>query len=105
MQASAREAGYTESVSRIASTRLEPKAELSIRQALTEAGVTNPYLSNVIANGLTAEIAPGIPNHAERRQFTRLALEAKGELKTGSTVAVQVILPTVSADPTAWGEE
>jgi hypothetical protein len=67
----------------------------------------------VIRNGLEAvkvvtsptEPDREVVDYGERRQYTKLALEAMGELETKTQIAVQVVLPAVAAKPDAWGDE
>ena len=93
MLESAREAGYAESVARIAHAKLEPRSQANIKDALEAIGVTNHVLAGVISSGLAAERVDGSTDYRERREYTKLALEAKGELKTGTQVAVQINFP------------
>ena len=103
MSESARLAGYSPALQNQAGARLEPKAEVRIKQALENAGITNDVLSQVILDGLKAEDADKRPNHRIRYDFTKLALEAKGELKSGASVAIQINLPGDFLEP--WGDE
>lgn len=93
MSEAAREAGYSPALQNQASARIEPKHNQSIKEALEGVGVTNPILAGVILAGLTADKADGSTDYRERREYTKLALEAKGELKTGTQVAVQINFP------------
>lgn len=100
MRKAALKAGYSESMADAAGRVLEPKAKQSIKEALEEMGADNSYLAKVIKDGLGAEKAlvvdkqiVSVPDMAERRQSARLCLEASGELKTASTVAIQMNLP------------
>jgi hypothetical protein len=113
MREAALKAGFTTSVANKAGERLEPPHTTRIRQALEHAGVTTNHLANVIKDGLSAvkvvtsptEPDREVTDYGERRQYTKLALEAMGELDTGTKVAVQIVLPNVASDPNAWGEE
>lgn len=98
MREAALQAGYGLATANTAGARLEPKSELRIREALEAAGGTNDVLAGVIVAGLTASDPEGNVNYRERREYTKLALEAKGELKTGSTVAVQINFPSGLAE-------
>ncbi len=98
MTQAALNAGYSPSMANIAGAHIEPKAELRIKDALSAVGATNDVLAGVILAGLTAEDPAGNINYRERREYTKLALEAKGELKTGNTVAVQINFPAGLAE-------
>lgn len=98
MKDSALEAGYAPSVARIANSKLEPRSELRIKEALDAAGGTNDVLAGVIVAGLSASDPEGAVNWRERREYTKLCLEAKGELKTGTTALVQINFPAGLAD-------
>jgi hypothetical protein len=93
MTQSALMAGYSPSMANIAGRAIEPKHQESIKDALNLAGATNSRLACVIVDGLSANDAEGNVNYRERREYTKLALEAKGELKSGNTVAVQINFP------------
>ena len=93
MRQSALMAGYTPGQANDANKMLEPKYQESIKDALNLAGATNSRLACVIVDGLSANDAEGNVNYRERREYTKLALEAKGELKSGNTVAVQINFP------------
>lgn len=103
MTQSALAAGYSANTANQACAKLEPAHNRRIKEAIEDAGATNDVLATVIVKGLSAERADGSVDYRERREHVRLALEAKGELKTGATVAVQINLPNGFLD--AWGEE
>ena len=113
MQDSALQAGYKPSVARLAGEKLEPRHQARIKEALHNQGVTTNALASVIKHGLEATkvvTSPTEPDrevvdYGERRQYTKLALEAMGELETKSVVAVQINLPQVAMDRSTWGEE
>lgn len=98
MTQSALAAGYTPSMAHSASTKLEPQHNVSIKEALNAVGAHNVRLAEVIVAGLTAADPEGNVNFRERREYTKLALEAKGELKTGSTALVQINFPAGLAE-------
>lgn len=98
MKDSALAAGYAPSVANVANSKLEPRSEANIKEALAEMGATNHVLAGVIVAGLGAEDSDGKVNYRERREYTKLALEAKGELKTGSQALVQINFPAGLAE-------
>ena len=103
MLESALKAGYSVGSAYKAGGRIEPYAKKSIREALEAAGVTNERLAQVVVEGLDATKLAGkddqvVTDYKERREYTKLALEATGELKTGATVAVQINFPPGLAD-------
>ena len=90
----------------------KPRIQQRIREALDREGVNTTLLAKKIKSGLDATKAIVINNNiqnvddfSERRQYTKLALEALGELDTSTKVAVQIVLPSVANDPAAWGED
>lgn len=112
MSEAAREAGYSDALINQAGARIEPKAELRIKEALNAAGATNDVLADVIVAGLTARKSVVVDKQVvevddlrERREYAKLCLEAKGELKTGSTVAVQINFPAGLAEMLAKDAE
>ena len=112
MTQAALEAGYSPSSANIASVRNETKHLQNIKEALESTGVTNNRLAVVIQDALEANRAvivdksiEYVTDHKTRLDATKLALEAKGELKSGTTVAVQINLPAVAVNKDAWGEE
>ena len=98
MSESARAAGYSPALVNQAGARLEAKSQQRIREALDAAGATNDVLAGVIVAGLSATDAEDNVNYRERREYTRLALEAKGELKSTAQVAVQINFPAGLVD-------
>lgn len=107
MRASALEAGYSENTANQACVKLEPGHNLRMKEAIAQANVTTSRIAQVIDRGLDAtkhvKDVGEVVDYKEQREFSRLALEVMGELKTGSTVAVQINLPNGFLD--AWGEE
>ena len=69
-------------------SRIEPYAKKkSIKEALEAAGITNERLAEVVVDGLGATKLAGkddqvVVDHRERREYTKLALECKGETET-----------------------
>lgn len=105
MSEAARAAGYSEAMINQSSRLLEPKSEQRIKEALNAAGATNDVLADVLIHALTADKAlvvgksiQYVTDHKTRLEATRMALEAKGELKTGNTVAVQINFPAGLAE-------
>lgn len=109
MKQSAIEAGYPLSVAEKADSRIEPKAQENIKQALISKGVSNDRLAAVLERGLTAtkfvKYYGEVDDFKERRETARLALECLGELKTGNTVAVQINFPAGLAEMLAKDAE
>ena len=103
MKQSAIQAGYSPSTANVAHNHIEPASQLRIKDALERKGVTNERLAAVIEDGLNAVDSEERPNHRIRYDFTKLALEAKGELKSGASVAIQINLPGDFLEP--WGDE
>lgn len=98
MKESALEAGYSASMANVAGAWIEPKHNESIKAALEASGVTNLRLAGVIEAGLSAVDTDGNVSFRERREYTKLALEAKGELKTGTQALVQINFPAGLAE-------
>ena len=98
MSEAARESGYSPALVNQACNRIEPKAQLAIKDALIARGVGTDRLAEVIEKGLSAtkyvKDAGTMDDYKERREYARLSLEALGELKAGSTVAVQINFPS-----------
>lgn len=109
MKQSALEAGYPLSVAEKADSRIEPKAQENIKQALISKGVSNERIADLIERGFTAiKHVKGVgivDDFKERRETARLALECLGELKTGNTVAVQINFPAGLAEMLAKDAE
>lgn len=110
MTESALKAGYSEYTANVAGRAIEPMHQKRIKDALQHKGVTTDRIAAVLLRGLKATrpdpSGPGtVVDYKERREYSKLALEAMGEIKSGTTVAVQINLPTVAMDSTAWGEE
>lgn len=105
MVQSALNAGYSPAMANIAGAQIEPKHNQSIKEALQTAGVTTNRLAEVIQDGLTASKGDGSTDYKERREYTKLSLEAMGELKSGSSVAVQINFPSGLADRWALDTE
>ena len=105
MHDSAIAAGYSETVANVAGQKIETRHLKSIKEALAESGVTTNRLAKVINDGLDAKRIDDSIDYRERREYTKLSLEALGELKSGTTVAVQINLPAVAVNKDAWGEE
>lgn len=100
MTQSALNAGYAPSTAHAASSLIEPGSRVRIAECLEQSGAANPQLAMAIVNALSANKAVNIDGvtelHADHRirlDAVRLALEAKGELKSGATVAVQINFP------------
>jgi hypothetical protein len=98
MYESAKDAGYTEAIANIAGARIEPQHNMRIKEALEGVGATNVLIAERLLEGLNAERADGSTDYRERREHAKLILEAKGELKTGNTVAIQVNIPASLAE-------
>lgn len=112
MSESARAAGYSDAMINQSSRLLEPKSELRIKEALNAAGATNDVLADVLIHALTADKAlvvgksiEYVTDHKTRLEATRMALEAKGEIKSGNTVAVQINFPAGLAEMLAGDAE
>lgn len=110
MTDSAIAAGYSVGAAYKAGSRIEPYAKKSIKEALEAAGVSNERLASVVLDGLSATKLAGkddqeMPDYSERRQYTRLALEATEQLKQGNTVAVQINFPSGLAEMLAKDAE
>jgi len=103
MSESARLAGYSPALQNQAGAQLEPKSQLRIKEALEAAGATNDVLAGVIVNGLNALRPDATTDYRERREYAKLALEAKGELKTNTAVQVNINLPDNWGS--TWGAE
>lgn len=88
-----------------------PRVQQTFRQALEQAGVNNELIAKRIRQGLGAtklitsptEPDKTVVDFAERRQYSKLALEAMGELQSKSTVAIQINLPNDWSND--WGSE
>jgi hypothetical protein len=112
MKDAAIEAGFTPSTARTANSLFEPGSRIRIAEALEGAGATNPFLATAIHDALNADKAivvdktiQYVTDHRVRLDAVRLALEAKGELKTGNTVAVQINFPAGLAEMLAQDAE
>lgn len=112
MRQAALDAGFKPSQAQNAMQRIEPIHNIRIKEALQSSGVTTHRLAEVIKNGLEAvkvvtsptEPDREVVDYGERRQYTKLALEAMGELESKTQIAVQVVLPQVATQPEAWGD-
>lgn len=114
MSNAAIDAGYSKSMANDAGRKLESKHQKLIRDVLPVIGAHSAHLAEVLAAGLGAKRVyqdraglheSEIPDHKERRETIKLIGQFTGELDTKTTVAVQVVLPTVATDKAAWGEE
>lgn len=90
----------------------KPRIQLRIREALDRQGVNTTLLAKKIRSGLKAtktiiinNSTENVIDFGERRQYTKLALEALGELETGAKVAVQIVLPAIAGAKDEWGGE
>ncbi len=102
MSESARESGYSPALVNQACNRIEPKAQLAIKEALIAKGIGTDRIAEVIEKGLNStKPVQGfgiVPDYKERREHARLCLEALGELKTGTAVQVVLNMPSGVSD-------
>lgn len=103
MQESALSAGYTESMARNAGNKIEPKADQLIKDALLETGVNSSVLAIAIKDALTAQGKYGA-DHKVRLEAVKFIAQIRGELESSTKVAVQINLPAIAVDQSAWNE-
>lgn len=103
MYQAAIEAKLPESVAKNAGERIEPKADKLIKEALLETGVNSSVLAIAIKDALTAQGKYGA-DHKVRLEAVKFIAQIRGELESSTKVAVQINLPAIAVDQSAWNE-